>query len=309
MEHPDLRFEIVYGVSDNRRAWYDNANAKRLGYQPRDRGEDYAAEVLAKEPPVTDERAETFQGGTFVTARGGGGSQRADHQTVSARPATGQVAEMADARRLAIKAPYVLAHDGRGHCLLRDGVVVVEGDRILAVGPRFDGPGGRNGGRRRSHRDPGLISTHAHIAGSPLDRSFIEDRGNPQFGYSGLFEMLPVRAEAQDEEASRACIDFSMAELLRGGVTTVMEIGPIADHVVARAGHYGMRGVPGAWLFAPGVGSQETVNASNGSGTRSGAPGPAPGGGGLHGSTTAPTAISCAASSRRPRSTPAPPSS
>jgi len=68
VEHPDLRFEIVYGVSDNRRAWYDNANAGRLGYRPQDRAEDYAAEVLAKEPPVTDERAETFQGGTFVTA-------------------------------------------------------------------------------------------------------------------------------------------------------------------------------------------------------------------------------------------------
>jgi uronate dehydrogenase len=68
VEHPDLHFEIVYGVSDNRRAWYDNGNAKRLGYQPQDRGEDYAAEVLAKEPPVTDQRAETFQGGTFVTA-------------------------------------------------------------------------------------------------------------------------------------------------------------------------------------------------------------------------------------------------
>jgi uronate dehydrogenase len=68
VEHPDLRFEIVYGVSDNKRAWYDNGNARRLGYQPQDRGEDYAAEVLAKEPPVTDQRAETFQGGTFVTA-------------------------------------------------------------------------------------------------------------------------------------------------------------------------------------------------------------------------------------------------
>ena len=68
VEHPDLRFEIVYGVSDNKRAWYDNSNARRLGYQPQDRGEDYAAEVLAKEPPVTDQRAETFQGGTFVTA-------------------------------------------------------------------------------------------------------------------------------------------------------------------------------------------------------------------------------------------------
>ena len=65
---PGIRFEIVYGVSDNKRAWYDNSNAKRLGYQPQDRGEDYAAEVLAKEPPVTDQRAETFQGGTFVTA-------------------------------------------------------------------------------------------------------------------------------------------------------------------------------------------------------------------------------------------------
>ena len=61
---------------------------------------------------------------------------------------------------------------------------------------------------------PGLISTHAHIGGSPLDRSFIEDRGNPQFFYSGLFELLPVRGAAQDEEATRACVDFSMVELL-----------------------------------------------------------------------------------------------
>src|SRR4030095_13075344 len=68
VEHPDLHFEIVYGVSDNRRAWYDNGNAKRLGYQPQDSGEGYGGEVRAKEPPVTDQRAETFQGGTFVTA-------------------------------------------------------------------------------------------------------------------------------------------------------------------------------------------------------------------------------------------------
>ena len=50
-----------------------------------------------------------------------------------------------------------------------------------------------------------------------------------------------MRAEAQDEDATRACIDFSMAEMLRGGVTTVMEIGPVGDYVVERAAHYGMR--------------------------------------------------------------------
>jgi cytosine/adenosine deaminase-related metal-dependent hydrolase len=88
---------------------------------------------------------------------------------------------------------------------------------------------------------PGLISTHAHIGGSPLDRSFIEDRGTPQFFYSGLFEMLPVRSGAQDEEAGRACVDFSMAELLRGGCTTVMEIGSQGEYVVERAAQYGLR--------------------------------------------------------------------
>jgi 5-methylthioadenosine/S-adenosylhomocysteine deaminase len=53
--------------------------------------------------------------------------------------------------------------------------------------------------------------------------------------------MLPVRGGAQDDEAGRACVDFSMAELLRGGVTTCMEIGGLGDYVVERAAHYGLR--------------------------------------------------------------------
>jgi 5-methylthioadenosine/S-adenosylhomocysteine deaminase len=148
---------------------------------------------------------------------------------------------MSAARRTAIRAGWIIAFDGRGHRLQRDGVVVVEGDRILYVGPRFDGPVDATVEASERILTPGLISTHAHIAGSPLDRSFIEDRGNPQFWYSGLFEMLPVRSAAQDDEAERACVDFSMAEMLRGGVTTVMEIGPLGEYVIERAAHYGMR--------------------------------------------------------------------
>jgi cytosine/adenosine deaminase-related metal-dependent hydrolase len=53
--------------------------------------------------------------------------------------------------------------------------------------------------------------------------------------------MLPVRSGAQDAAASRACVDFSMAELLRGGVTAVMELGALGDYVVERAAHYGLR--------------------------------------------------------------------
>src|SRR5580765_9016046 len=148
---------------------------------------------------------------------------------------------MAESRRIAIRAGYVIAFDGKGHRLLRDGVVVIEGGSILYVGPRFDGRLDETVEAPDRIVTPGLISTHAHIGGSPLDRSFIEDRGNPQFWYSGLFEMLPVRSEAQDEAAGRACVDFSMAELLRGGVTTVMEIGGLGEYVVERAPHYGLR--------------------------------------------------------------------
>jgi uronate dehydrogenase len=67
IEHPDIRFEIVYGISGNRRAWYDNANAFRLGYKPLDDSEAYAAEVLAREQPGNPV-AEQYQGGLFCVA-------------------------------------------------------------------------------------------------------------------------------------------------------------------------------------------------------------------------------------------------
>jgi uronate dehydrogenase len=68
IEHPDVRFEIVYGISGNKRAWYDNSNAFRLGYKPQDDSEKWAAEILAKEPPGGDPIAEKHQGGVFCVA-------------------------------------------------------------------------------------------------------------------------------------------------------------------------------------------------------------------------------------------------
>ena len=65
IDHPGIRFEIVYGVSRNKRSWYDNSNAYRLGYKPQDDSETYAKEILAREPaghPVGDR----YQGGAFT---------------------------------------------------------------------------------------------------------------------------------------------------------------------------------------------------------------------------------------------------
>ncbi|MSQ89607.1 MAG: NAD(P)-dependent oxidoreductase [Betaproteobacteria bacterium] len=67
IEHPQIHFEIVYGVSGNQRSWYDNSNAIRLGYKPQDDSETFAAEVLRREQPG-DPTAEQYQGGMFVVA-------------------------------------------------------------------------------------------------------------------------------------------------------------------------------------------------------------------------------------------------
>ena len=73
LEHPDIRFEVVYGMSDNKRAWWDNSNARRLGYAPRDRAEDYAAKVLSEHSADTgDPLADARQGGRFVSTEAGG---------------------------------------------------------------------------------------------------------------------------------------------------------------------------------------------------------------------------------------------
>jgi len=75
LEHPDIRFEIFYGVSGSARSWWDNANAARFGYSPEDHSEPHADAVLAAERPTDpDDPAERYQGGAFVSSESGGGA-------------------------------------------------------------------------------------------------------------------------------------------------------------------------------------------------------------------------------------------
>jgi uronate dehydrogenase len=69
LEANGIKHEIVYGVSDNPRSWWDNSTAVRLGYRPQDSSEAYAAEVLAKGSGRTgDDRIDLNQGGPFCIA-------------------------------------------------------------------------------------------------------------------------------------------------------------------------------------------------------------------------------------------------
>jgi uronate dehydrogenase len=64
LEHPELRYEIFYGASDNERGWWDNEAAFRYGYRPQGRSEDHrdaalAAQAKLKPDPIGD----WYQGG------------------------------------------------------------------------------------------------------------------------------------------------------------------------------------------------------------------------------------------------------
>ena len=65
VEAKDVGFMVVWGVSANKRSWWDNTGAERLGYQPTQDAEVYAAEVLAGPNPL-DALGQRFQGGGFV---------------------------------------------------------------------------------------------------------------------------------------------------------------------------------------------------------------------------------------------------
>ena len=86
VEHPDIRFELVYGISDNRRGWYDNRNARRLGYRPQDRSEPYAKEILAREGPAGNAPGDIFQGGNLCTAEGNTKSRLAGSPATAPAP-------------------------------------------------------------------------------------------------------------------------------------------------------------------------------------------------------------------------------
>jgi uronate dehydrogenase len=68
LDHPDIRCEIFYGISDNARGWWDNSSAFRFGYRPTHAAEDHAAEALAAQSKLPrDPIGDWYQGGSYCS--------------------------------------------------------------------------------------------------------------------------------------------------------------------------------------------------------------------------------------------------
>ena len=140
--------------------------------------------------------------------------------------------------RTSIKASWIVGHEAGHHRLIRDGVVVYEGNRIIHVGKTFDGPVDSTIDATDKLVAPGFIDTHVHT-GHRATHRLITDTGRPMyFGQPFLEISVPKEGavvkgdprylkhgDAGSEAAFALNAIFTVAELLRNGVTTFIEFG------------------------------------------------------------------------------------
>jgi uronate dehydrogenase len=65
---PNVGHTIVYGMSANRDAWWDNRQAAALAYAPNDSSEPFRAQLESAPPLAAADPAGWYQGGSFVKA-------------------------------------------------------------------------------------------------------------------------------------------------------------------------------------------------------------------------------------------------
>lgn len=63
IEAPDYHYAVMFGISNNTRARWDNTRAYAIGYRPQDNAEDYAARVAGK---AEDDLSRQFHGGFYI---------------------------------------------------------------------------------------------------------------------------------------------------------------------------------------------------------------------------------------------------
>jgi cytosine/adenosine deaminase-related metal-dependent hydrolase len=124
-------------------------------------------------------------------------------------------------------ADWTIAWQGRPgrHVYMRGVDVAFAGDTITHVGKDYAGPADKviDGGKRMLM--PGLVNLHSHPEHEPAYRGVREEHGLPNMYMSGLFERSQA-FYATDDEFRAASAEFAYCELLRSGVTTLIDISP-----------------------------------------------------------------------------------
>ncbi|MGQ0655878.1 MAG: amidohydrolase family protein [Betaproteobacteria bacterium] len=127
-------------------------------------------------------------------------------------------------------AQWAIAWDegAQRHAYRRGVDVAFEGATLTHVGVRYEGAADTSIDGRGLMVMPGLVNVHCHPGHENVYRGIREEHGVAKMGMSGLFERS--QAYAPTDPALRAAAEeMACCELLRSGVTTLVDIGPAWD--------------------------------------------------------------------------------
>ena len=140
---------------------------------------------------------------------------------------------------------YVVAFDGSDHRIIKDGVVVYEGEEIIHVGKNYNGNFDLEIDADGKLVIPGLISMHTH-ATIPTCERLLPDVGRRDFFGSGVFNCIPVSGNPVGLEEESVGVKFALADALRHGCTTIVEVGKIGnENLLKIVGESGVRAYVG----------------------------------------------------------------
>ena len=147
----------------------------------------------------------------------------------------------------------------RSQVYLRGADVAFEGGTLLHVGRNYAGPADITLAGEHRMVMPGLVNVHSHLGHEPAFRGIREEHGVPAHYMTGLFERSQAYG-AVDAETRAASAEFACCELLRCGVTSVLDIGPPWAGWADLMSRSGLRG-----FLAPGFASARWTMAHDGS--------------------------------------------
>lgn len=125
--------------------------------------------------------------------------------------------------RTLIRGSWVVAFDGRSHRILRDGICVLEDDRVVHVGKTYQGDADVSIDATGKLVSPGLISTHRHAGLNATDYVFL-DRGRPEsMARNYLNWHALVKDRPRYEPPVRLRVQWGLGQCLQAGQTTVVE--------------------------------------------------------------------------------------